>query len=165
MAAYMTLCVPRFFNYTAIASGIDLLGLMVPFLSAVIFFGMALSCLVRYRENVMLLVIFTSVPLLFMSGISWPQADIPGVWQAISYIFPSTFGIRGFLRISSMGGTLSDIQPEVTALWIQTIVYLFLTCAVYRFQISNTRKHAYDKIENLKKKAIEAKKKNKKTEE
>lgn len=103
------------FNYTMLASGIDLLGLMVPFLSSVIFFGMALSCLVRYRENVMLLVIFTSVPLLFMSGISWPLADMPGVWQAIAYIFPSTFGIRGFLRISSMGGTLSDIQPEVTA--------------------------------------------------
>ena len=165
MAAYMTLCVPRFFNYTAIASGIDLLGLMVPFITSVIFFGMALSCLVRYRENVMLLVIFTSVPLLFMSGISWPQTNMPGVWQAIACIFPSTFGIRGFLRISSMGGTISDIRPEVTALWIQTVVYLFLTCVVYRFQINQTRKHAYEKMEILKNKAIEAKKKNKKTDE
>ncbi|MBP7098194.1 MAG: ABC transporter permease [Prevotella sp.] len=165
IAAYITMCVPRFFHYTTLASGIDLLGLMVPFITSVIFFGMALSCLVRYRENVMLLVIFTSVPLLFMSGISWPQADMPDIWQAIAYIFPSTFGIRGFLRISSMGGTLSDIQPEVTALWIQTIAYFSLTCAVYRFQINHTRKHAYEKIEILKNKAIEAKKKNKKAEE
>ena len=165
IAAYITMCVPRFFHYTTLASGIDLLGLMVAVITSVIFFGMALSCLVRYRENVMLLVIFTSVPLLFMSGISWPQADMPDIWQAIAYIFPSTFGIRGFLRISSMGGTLSDIQPEVTALWIQTIAYFSLTCAVYRFQINHTRKHAYEKIEILKNKAIEAKKKNKKAEE
>lgn len=81
-----------------------------------------------------------------MSGISWPQADMPDIWQAIAYIFPSTFGIRGFLRISSMGGTLSDIQREVTALWIQTIAYFSLTCAVYRFQINHTRKHAYEKV-------------------
>lgn len=165
MAAYITMCVPRIFHYTTLVSGIDLIGLMIPFITSVIFFGMALSCIVRYRENVMLLVMFTSVPLLFMSGISWPQTDMPGIWQAIAYIFPSTFGIRGFLRISSMGGTLSDIQPEVTVLWIQTIAYLFLTCAVYRFQINHTRKHAYEKIEILKNKAIEAKKKNKKTDE
>jgi ABC-2 type transport system permease protein len=165
MAAYITLCVPRLFHFTSLASGGDLIGLMVPFITAVIFFGMALSCLVRYRENVMLLVIFTSVPLLFLSGISWPQSDMPGVWQAIAYIFPSTFGIRGFLRINSMGGTLSDIRPEVTVLWIQTIVYMFLTCAVYRYQINSTRKHAYDKIEMLKNKAEEAKKRNKKNED
>ncbi len=165
MAAYITMCVPRIFHYTTLVSGIDLIGLMIPFITSVIFFGMALSCIVRYRENVMLLVMFTSVPLLFMSGISWPQTDMPGIWQAIAYIFPSTFGIRGFLRISSMGGTLSDIQPEVTVLWVQTIAYLFLTCAVYRFQINHTRKHAYEKIEILKNKAIEAKKKNKKTDE
>ena len=105
----------------------------------IIFFGLMLSCLVRYRENVMLLVVFTSVPLLFMTGISWPQSNIPAFWQGFAWVFPSTFGIRGFLRISSMGASLADILPEFRALWIQTGVYFLATCLVFRQQLRSAR--------------------------
>lgn len=135
MAAYITLCVPRMFHFVSLVTAQSLIGLMVPYLLAVIFFGLTLSCLVRYRENVMLLVVFTSVPLLFMTGISWPQSDMPWFWQSVAYLFPSTFGIRGFLRISSMGATLQDISTEYQALWIQVLVYFFTACLTFRYQI------------------------------
>ncbi len=77
MAAYLALAVPCIFGFVQIIEGRDLLGLMVPYLLSTIFFGMMLSCTIRYRENVMLLVVFTSIPLLFLSGISWPQSNIP----------------------------------------------------------------------------------------
>lgn len=144
MAAYITLCVPRFFGFTSMVHAADLIGLMIPYLLACIFFGMMLSCVVRYRENVMLLVVFTSVPMLFLTGISWPQTNIPGAWQGVSWLIPSTFGIRGFLRISSMGATLQDIQIEYQALWIQALVYFLITCLVYRFQIIRARRHALE---------------------
>lgn len=142
MAAYITLAVPRFFSFTAIAHWQDLIAMMVPYLLACIFFGMTLSCLVRYRENVMLLVVFTSVPFLFMTGISWPQSNIPGIWQGVSWLIPSTFGVRGFLTLSSMGGTLGEIGPEYQALWLQAGIYFITTCIVYRYQIINARKNA-----------------------
>ena len=72
----------------------------------------------------MLVVVFTSVPLLFMSGISWPQSNIPGVWQGVSTLFPSTYGIRGFVRMSSMGALLPDVAREYRSLWVQTVFYL-----------------------------------------
>ena len=157
MAAYIVLAVPRFFHFVSMAHGADMLGLMVPYLLSCIFFGMMLSCLVRYRENVMLMVIFTSVPFLFMSGISWPQSNIPGVWQAIACLFPSTFGIRGFVRLNSMGATLSDIQQEYQALWIQATVYFFISCIVYRYQIINARRHAIERLDKMKKRVLSAK--------
>ena len=141
MAAYITLAVPRFFSFTALPHWQDMVGLMIPFLLACIFFGMTLSCLVRYRENVILLVVFTSVPFLFMTGISWPQSNIPGIWQGVSWLIPSTFGVRGFLTISSMGGTLSEIEPEYQALWLQAGIYFITACIVYRYQIINARKN------------------------
>ncbi len=156
MAAYLTMVVPRLFRFTTMATAGALLGLMVPYLLACIFFGMALSCLVRYRENVILLVVFTSVPLLFLTGISWPQSSIPGFWQGVSWLFPSTFGVRGFLRVSSMGATLSDIAVEYQALWVQTLAYFFLTCAVYRHQIISARSHAFDQLERLRSIAAKA---------
>lgn len=149
MAAYLTLGVPHMFHFISLVNAETIIGLMIPYLLAVIFFGMTLSCMVRYRENVMLLVVFTSVPLLFMSGISWPQSNIPGFWQGISWLFPSTFGVRGFLRISSMGATLQDIEVEYQALWIQVFCYFLTACIVYRYQIILSHKRAFARIKQM----------------
>lgn len=153
IAAYLTIIVPRLFGFTSLLSGAPLLALMVPYILSCIFFGMMLSCLVRYRENVILLVVFTSLPFLFLSGISWPQSSIPGAWRSIATLLPSTFGIRGFIRINGMGATLSDIRLEYQALWVLTLVYFFATCLVYRFQIIAAHNHANERIRVLKEKA------------
>jgi ABC-2 type transport system permease protein len=115
---------------------------MLPYLLACVFFGMTVSCLVRYRENVMLLMVFISLPLLFLTGVSWPQSAIPGVWQGISWLFPSTFGARAFVRMNTMGATLSDVVPEVRYLWIQAAAYFGMACLVYGHQLRVSRRHA-----------------------
>ena len=97
----------------------------------------------------MLLVVFTSVPLLFMTGISWPQSNIPWFWETFSWLFPSTFGIRGFLRISSMGATLPDIKVEYQALWLQVLVYFLTACLVYRYQIMLSHKRARARLKRM----------------
>ncbi len=157
MGTYLALVVPHIFGFVSLVTAQTLIGLLVPYILACIFFGMTLSCMVRYRENVMLLVVFTSVPFLFMTGVSWPQSNIPGVWQSVSYLVPSTFGVRGFLRISSMGATLPDIRTEYQALWIQVFVYFILTCLVYRYQINSTRRRAFSHMQMLKEKVEAAK--------
>ena len=142
LGMYLALVVPKLFSFVSMVSWTTILGFLLPFILSCIFFGLALSCVVRYRENVMLLVVFTSVPLLFMTGISWPQSNIPGFWQSVAWLFPSTWGIRGFLRISSMGASLADIETEFRALWIQVGVYFLLTCLVFRHQMRLARKKA-----------------------
>jgi ABC-2 type transport system permease protein len=130
----------------------DLLALMVPYLLACVFFGMTVSCLVRYRENVMLLIVFVSLPLLFLSGISWPQSAIPGYLQGISWLFPSTFGVRAFVRMNTMGGVLSDVLLEIRCLWIQTAAYFGTACLVYGHQLRVSQRHAQERLEYLRKK-------------
>ena len=153
MAAYITLIVPRIFSFTSIPQASDLFALMLPYLLSCIFFGMFLSCVVRYRENVILLVVFTSLPFLFLAGISWPESSLPPVWRSLAYLLPSTFGVRGFVRISSMGATLDDVTHEYMCLWIQSLVYFFATCAVYKFQLTQARRHAVETIVKIKRKA------------
>ncbi|MCD8203300.1 MAG: ABC transporter permease, partial [Prevotella sp.] len=121
MAAYNTLLVPKFFRFTSLLHAPDMLLFMFPFLLACIFFAMTVSFAVKYRENVMLIVVFSSIIFLFISGVSWPQSSIPKFWQWVSSLIPSTFGIRGFIRMNTMGARLSDIMPEYIALWLQTI--------------------------------------------
>ncbi|WP_455536841.1 ABC transporter permease [Prevotella koreensis] len=150
MAAYVTLVVPRIFGFTSISQAADLFALMLPYLLASIFFGMLFSCIIRYRENVILLVVFTSLPFLFLAGVSWPESSIPAIWRGISYLVPSTFGVRGFVRISSMGATLNDVRNEYIWLWIQVIVYFFATCAVYKYQLISARRHAIERMTVIK---------------
>ena len=134
MGTWLLIVVPRLFNFPHLASWQSLLTVMFPYVLACIFLGMTVSALVKYRENVMLIVVFISVPLLFMTGVSWPQSNIPGYWQGVSWLFPSTFGARAFIRLNSMGATPYDVLPEFRILWIQTGAYLLLACLVYRFQ-------------------------------
>ena len=151
LTAFEVLVVPRLFHYVHIGDNITILWVMVPFVLSCIFFGMFISCIIRYRENVILLIVFTSVPFLFLTGVSWPLSSIPGVWQGVSWLIPSTFGVRAYVRINSMGATLADVRPEYIALWIQALVYFFLTCVVYRYQIIMARRHAVQRLEEIQK--------------
>ena len=158
MGAWLTLAVPKIFHFTSLSYPNDLLHLMVPYVLACIFFGMFVSCIVRYRENIILLVVFASVPLLFLTGVSWPQTAIPSYWQGFSWLFPSTFGVRAFVRMNTMGATLADVRDEYICLWVQMVVYFFATYAVYRHQLLRTRRHALQTIENIKQQIVQIKK-------
>lgn len=140
VAVYILCVVPRLFSLNQIAIPGVLTLFALPYLAACIFFAMTASIAIRNRETCMLLFVFTSVPLLFLSGISWPGAAMPEFWRYFSYIFPSTFGINGYIRINSMGATLNEVSFEYQALWIQTGIYFLTTCLVYRWQIIQSRK-------------------------
>lgn len=130
MLAWITLVVPHIFGFVSMVHGWDLLQLLTPYLLACIFFAICISELVRYRESVILVVVFSSIILLFLSGVSWPMSAVPPFWEGVAAIFPSTNAIRGFVRMSSMGALLPDVAPEYHRLWIQTVVYALLALLV-----------------------------------
>jgi len=150
VSVYILCVVPHLFKLNQIGLPEDLILFILPYLIASIFFAMTASIFIRNRETCMLIFVFTSVPLLFISGISWPGAAIPKFWEYFSYIFPSTFGINGFVRINNMGASLNEISLEYKALWIQAGVYFITTCLVYRWQIIMSRKHIIERYKELK---------------
>ena len=135
ISAWVLLAVPRMFHFVQMLHFSDFLLFVVPYLLACVFFATTFSFFIRQRENVMLLVVFTSVPFLFMSGVSWPKSNIPEVWQWFSWLFPSTFGIQGFIKMNTMGGVFGDIIPEIKGLWIQTVIYGVFATLVTRWQV------------------------------
>lgn len=150
ISVYVLCVVPRIFNLNQIGQPDTLILFMLPYLAACIFFAMTASIAIRNRETCMLIFVFTSLPLLFISGISWPGAAVPAFWKYVSYIFPSTFGINGFVRINNMGATLNEVTLEYQALWLQAGFYFLTTCWVYRWQIINSRKHVLNKYREMK---------------
>lgn len=145
LTIYILGVVPHFFRLNQIGNPWDILLFVTPFLIACILFSMMVSAFVRHREMCIMLIVFTSVPLLFISGLSWPGSAVPSVWKAISYVFPSTFGIDGFVAINNMGADLSDVKHEWYMLWMQAFIYLIATCAVYKASITRARQRVIEK--------------------
>ena len=134
ICSYILLAVPRIFQLPHLGDPLDIVRFFTPFLLAVIFFSMLISVFIRNRETSMVVFPFFSLVLLFLSGFSWPQSNMPWLWKAFGMIFPSTFGIQGYLKINSMGAGLHQVQFEYIALWIQAAVYFVATIFAYRLQ-------------------------------
>lgn len=146
LVIYALVCVwviavtPRLFAFPQIGNPGIVMLFLLPFLSASIFFAMTLSGFMTSRESPILVFVFTSVILLFISGVSWPKEAIPAFWKILGYLFPSTPGVQGFIRINTSGAGLNEVAAEYRLLWIQAGIYFISACLIYRFQIMRSMK-------------------------
>lgn len=136
---------PRLFGLPHIGHISDLIWFLFPFLLATIFFSLTVASFFRERDGVILVCIVFSIVLLFVSGTVWPQCNMPAFWRYFGYLFPSTHGVQGFIRINSMGATLREVHFEYHMLWSQVIFYFFTTCLAFRI-VEYRRKLKRDKI-------------------
>jgi len=124
---YITTIVPAICGFPQRGSYGEILVLLAFFVTDCVFFSFTWSSFIRRRETVFVLLLFMSPICLFLTGFSWPDCAIPGFWKAFSYIFPSTFGCKGFINLNTAGGTLQTIRPQIVALTVQTVCYYLLS--------------------------------------
>ncbi len=146
MVLYIIVCiwviaiVPRLFAFPQVGNPGVILLFLLPFLAASIFFAMTLSGFMTSRESPMLVFVFTSVILLFLTGVSWPKEAIPEFWRVLGCLSPSTPGVQGFIRINTSGASLNEVANEYRLLWIQAGIYFISACIIYRYQIIRSLK-------------------------
>lgn len=126
---------PHFFSIPNIGNGLYIVALMIPYLLATSFFGLAASRYFTDSEAPLLMIAFFSVGLIFLSGVSYPMELMPWYWQAAHYIIPAAPGTLAFVKLNSMGASMADIRTEYITLWIQVIVYFCLAVWVYKEKI------------------------------
>jgi ABC-2 type transport system permease protein len=96
---------------------------LIPFITATTLLGLAMGELFERADSATLALVLTSVPALFLSGISFPWEDQAAWVRAVSLALPTTFGIRGFVQIGEMGATLGEAWRSWGALWLQTLIF------------------------------------------
>lgn len=126
VSCFVLVLAPQIFGLPQLTDPLSYLGLLLPLLLSMTFFACFWGLLARSRESSMLLWVWTSVPLLFLTGLSWPMTAIPAPLQALGYLFPSTPGVQAFVAVNSMGASLHEIQPQYLTLWVQAFVYFGL---------------------------------------
>ena len=133
MVIYTLHVVPWLFKFPAYGSIVDELLFVVPYLLAVSVFGLSLSVFVTERESSFLVIVFTSVIFLFLSGLTWPRYAMSGTWQLIGACVPATWGVQGFVHINSDNASLALQSASYTNLWILTVVYFVAASIIFRF--------------------------------
>ncbi|MDO9254105.1 MAG: ABC transporter permease [Bacteroidales bacterium] len=153
LCIYMLGMIPEWFGYGQSADFTELIALIMPFILSSIFMGLTLSVIFKNRESAMMLYLFTSIPLLFLSGIIWPLSNFSPVWLAMREIFPSSNAIFGYIKMNSLGATIFETRKEIMSLWIQTGVYFLTVCITYGYQVnysvhlrSELASHSYREI-------------------
>ncbi len=133
--------IPHVFkNLPHIGNPVYILRFIVPMLLATIFFSLFVSGFLHNRETGMVILLPTSLIFLFIAGVSWPQPCIPKAWRILSYFFPSTWSMHGYLHLSSMGANMLQIKKEFDALWMLTGFYFVLTVVQQYITFRKARK-------------------------
>jgi ABC-2 type transport system permease protein len=114
------------------ASWLDVIVFLIPYFAAVTLLGLVVSELFDRPDSATVALVATSLPALFMSGISFPLEVQPGWVRALSVVLPSTFGIRGFLQLAVMGARFDQAMRPWGALWVQVLVYGSLAWLIMR---------------------------------
>lgn len=127
---YMLLFVPAIFNLPRSNNTIDWFLLLVPFIFASIFLGLTLQRFITERETPFIIVVFSSIVFLFLSGLTWPRYAMSEPWLTISNLIPSTWGVEAFVRINSNGATLQQNAVPFIMLWILCFIY-YITANIF----------------------------------
>ncbi len=138
--------VPEIFSLPHIGNTWEYLIFILPMLFAASFLGITLSVFVTERESSMLVVVFSSVAFLFLSGLTWPRYAMNDFWTLTGNLIPSTWGIEGFIRMNTNGSLLAEQQHAYTMLWILAGIYMFtaylITYSLHPSPPQTTRKSA-----------------------
>lgn len=127
---FLLLLVPYMFSYPQLGGLGDILQLVLPFILSTVFLGMVLQVFVSERETSFLVIVFTSIIFLFLSGLVWPVYDMPAWIRVMSACTPSSWAVPAFVRINSNGAVLSEVAGEYQMLWVLTAVYFLLAYGV-----------------------------------
>lgn len=140
MAIYALHYVPLIFSLPHSGSMTQYLPFFLPMLIASAGFGLVISQIfIKEREMSLMVVVFTSVGFLFLSGLTWPRYAMHPLWQWIGNCIPAVWGVEGFIRINSNGATLAQNSHPYLMLWLLSAIYW----SIYWVMLRHKRKKLF----------------------
>lgn len=140
VAIYWLLCMYyfgfsfSFYNIPHLADFTALNVLILPFLLATTLLGISLGLLLPRRELATLLVLLSSLPLIFASGFIWPASAIPEQLTTMLQYIPVIPAIKAFIGLNQMGAGFVEVMPHWKQLWFCALIYGCLSWWLLRRQ-------------------------------
>lgn len=140
LTVYLLMFVPKIFSFPQKGDFLEVLAFVQPYILSSIFFGMMLQPFAKEREDCFPIFVFTSLIVMFLSGLTWPRYAMSNLWLLIGDIFPSTWALDGFVKMNANGALISHVSTQYIMLWVLTAVYFIMALIVHRYIDPATRK-------------------------
>lgn len=138
--AYSALFFSAFFGMLKLhinGSIIALIILTLLFILSVIYITIFLSSFFKRKIIAVQTIAFTTYPIFFTSGYSWPSFTMPVYLQWFAQILPSSPYLDAMSRIVNKGATLADVKFQILHIAILAFISLIATRIRLKFLISS----------------------------
>lgn len=92
------------------------LALLACYVPAIAALGSLLGLWFGNRERALQVLLFTTLPIAFVAGFSWPVEALPEPLQWLRWLLPSTSGVQASLRLNQLGAPLQAALPYLCTL-------------------------------------------------
>ena len=96
--------------------------------------GCVLGLWFRQRERSLQILIFSSLPIFFLSGYPWPADQLPEPLQLIRWLIPTTPGLNTSVQLNQMGASISQVATGFYALAMLWLLY-FILLLLFRWRM------------------------------
>lgn len=93
------------------------------FALATVPFGLFVGSFFTTRERAFQYVTAVSIPLFFLSNLSWPALASPPALVALAKLLPTTPGINAIVRTQQMGAQLPEVASDLLNLLLLALLY------------------------------------------
>ena len=124
------------FGFANIGNTLHVTLFLILYIISALSLAMLFSQLFHKRESPLMLLLWSSVPVLLLAGVSYPREAFPEWLFDIGKLLPSSSGVNGFIALASRGATLHEIREEVFTLVILTIIYITLTLFINKIRLN-----------------------------
>lgn len=124
------------FGFANIGNTLHITLFLILYIISALSLAMLFSQLFHKRESPLMLLLWSSVPVLLLAGVSYPREAFPEWLFDIGRLLPSSSGVNGFIALASRGATLYEIREEVFTLVILTIIYITLTIFINKIRLN-----------------------------
>lgn len=132
LTIYILRFIPEMFNLPHYGSPVDYLLFVFPLLLSTSFLGLTLNYFMKERESGFILIVFTSVVFLFLSGLTWPRYAMSPLWTWVGNAVPAVWGVEGFIRINSNAASLAEVGRDYVGMWVLAAIYMVTAWLVAR---------------------------------
>lgn len=119
------------FTWQDFGRGGNVLGtllLIALYAPAVIVWGLLCGLWFKVRERSVQIILFSSMPMYFMTGFSWPSEGLPPLARLLSWLIPSTPAIHASVRLNQMGASVAEVAPYLVNILMLGLLGFALLC-------------------------------------
>lgn len=95
--------------------------------------GCVLGLWFRQRERSLQILVFSSLPIFFVSGYPWPANQLPEVLQIIRWLVPTTLGVNMSVQMNQIGASVAQVANgfyALAGLWS----FYFILLLIFRWR-------------------------------